>query len=322
MKDLNNVKTELKSAILSELREMKNSMFTDMNTIKSQLTDLNLKCSSLETTVAGIRSEVNRVTHEQETMYSDIDAIHQKVEHLQSTISTQATALDKLEAFSRRDNVVLYGVTEESDETHDLCKDAVISILNAHVKTKLWQRADIVRAHRLGARDSDRVKPRPIIAKFCVTDDKITALKHRSALKDSDIGIANDLTKLQREELSNLRSNGMDAYYKNGKLITKPSDRPDDSQLPRRGRRYVRARPGTPSSSTTRFLVNMSPATRAGSPAVSPTRARVNLNPVAIAGTSSLSPTTTRVNLNAVATQADAEADVLTPDETEPMQSS
>ena len=88
------------------------------------------------------------------------------------------------------------------------------------MKDKNWQESDIVRAHRLG-KDSAK-KPRPLIVRFSQFQDKLVVLKAREDLKKAGIGVANDLTSLQRSELSKLREKGQRGYYKNGVLNVVP----------------------------------------------------------------------------------------------------
>ena len=79
--------------------------------------------------------------------------------------------------------------------------------------------------------------------------DKLKVLRARDKLKETGIGVANDLTLHQRTELAKLRKQGKSAYYKNGTLIIQdPSAEGNNkitgdasSSLDRDSRRYVQA---------------------------------------------------------------------------------
>ncbi|XP_070569300.1 uncharacterized protein [Ptychodera flava] len=147
----------------------------------------------------------------------DMAAVSQKLDEIVSRLDDLEDDTDRLESFSRRDNVRLYGVKEEEGENFERCKEKVVEILNQNVKIQLWESRHIVRAHRVPAIVKD--KPRPIVVKFHHFEDKISALKARQQLKEADIGIGNDLTKRQRRNISHLKRQGKNAYYKNGKLV-------------------------------------------------------------------------------------------------------
>ncbi len=115
-----------------------------------------------------MRSEVTDVKHNHDLMYSDIDALAEKIDSVLSRCSRIDDELDKLESFSRRDNIILYGVPESDDEKSMSCKEKVITIFNDTLKFKTWQPCDIHRAHRLGMKRQDVDKPRPVIVKLMV----------------------------------------------------------------------------------------------------------------------------------------------------------
>ncbi|XP_067656355.1 uncharacterized protein [Haliotis asinina] len=185
-------------------------------------------------------------------MYDDIDALADKVDIMQTKLSDFDEEIDRLEAFSRRDNVIIYGVPECSDEDHVTCKQKAVNLMNEFVKTKKWQKSDLSRAHRLGSKRTGSDRPRPLIAKFKDTDDKIEALKARTALQNAGYGISSDLTARQRQQLKELEGTGLRGYFKHGKLVTEPDTRRTTRKQPSEStttRRTLTAR--RPSSRTT-----------------------------------------------------------------------
>ena len=64
--------------------------------------------------------------------------------------------LDKLEGFSRRDNLEFFNIPQWAAEDYETCVTKVVSILQDTVPNRQWCRADIVRAHRLGSNTSDK----------------------------------------------------------------------------------------------------------------------------------------------------------------------
>ena len=100
--------------------------------------------------------------------------------------------------------------------TRNKVRRKVTNIFNNNVQCKRWQESDILRSHRLGKPTPG--KNRPIIVRFVQFHDKLSVLKARDDLKKCGIGVAGDLTKKQRSELSRLHLENKKGYYKNGVL--------------------------------------------------------------------------------------------------------
>ena len=85
------------------------------------------------------------------------------------------------------------------NENYTNMKKKVTDIFNQSVKCKKWYNEDIQRVHRLGRPVNN--KPRPIIVRFLLFEDKLMVLKSRADLKIINLGMSNDLTVKQRQEL-------------------------------------------------------------------------------------------------------------------------
>ena len=84
--------------------------------------------------------------------------------------------IDRLEAFSRRDNLKFFNIPQSRNESSDTCTETLLEFLHNTVPNKQWSRDDIVRAHRLGNNNNNGyTKPQPIIAKFAKWSDKWTS---------------------------------------------------------------------------------------------------------------------------------------------------
>ena len=111
-----------------------------------------------------LKCEVDTVKENQYVCELDLSAVAGKVDEVVDRLDQVEEEADRLEAFSRRDNVVLYGIEDEHGESFDRCKDKVLNILNSNMSEKQWTRNDIVRAHRVTGNWSGA--PRPMIVKF------------------------------------------------------------------------------------------------------------------------------------------------------------
>ena len=123
--------------------------------------------------------------------------------------------IDRLEAFSRRDNLKFFNIPQSRNESSDTCTERLLEFLPNAVPNKQWSPDDIVRAHRLDNNNNNNngyTKPQPIIAKFAKWSDKMDILtKGRQQLKD--------LTTRQQKVIKDYRDRGQPAYYKGNKLV-------------------------------------------------------------------------------------------------------
>ena len=114
-------------------------------------------------------------------------------DHIDGTddeITKLKAEVERLEEFSRRDNLRMYG----RDSNHDTCAQAVTDVLNSVAGPKRWTTDDIVGAHRIGrSRDG---QPKPMVVKFNRWKDKMTVQSNRQLrdnLKNRGMKVANDL---------------------------------------------------------------------------------------------------------------------------------
>ena len=82
--------------------------------------------------------------------------------------------IDRLEAYSRRENTRIFGIPEDENETPLSIKENLLSYFRIASPDKEWSTRDIVRAHRIGSTTDAENDPRPIIVRFLHWDDKIS----------------------------------------------------------------------------------------------------------------------------------------------------
>lgn len=181
--------------------------------INKMTTVFNEKIEKIEKTVASVMDKQKNV--EQKVNEVSLSSVR-----LSETIKTQASeierltnAVEHLERYSRRENVVLFNIKE--DENEDVKTD-VVRLFNQCVKTKAWSKDDLQRAHRLGKKTEGR--SRPIIVRFLRSADQQSVRSAWKEFKEMDISVADDLTMAQRKELREIKNSGGHAAYKNGRL--------------------------------------------------------------------------------------------------------
>lgn len=187
---------------------------------------------------------------EQETMKKSLKKNEQSISNLSSqqddlyrVVTSLEAEVDRLEGFSRRNNVKFFGIPEEVGDTDADCVVAVKNVLDTYIPQKQWEPDVIERAHRLGKPNPKNPNPRPIIAKFQRWGDAMRLMKDREARSDMEhdnLRAAQDLTRRQTQKLKQLREEGKTAYYTNGKLRFHDNPRNNDD------RRADNRRPGGP----------------------------------------------------------------------------
>ena len=141
-----------------------------------------------------------------------VQTLEQKLVDLSIDIDDR---LDKLEAFSSRDNLKFFNIPQSPNESFDTCTATFLEFLQNTVPNKQWSRDDIIRARRLGNSNQNSngyTRPQPIIAKLAKWSNKMDILtKGREQLKRKGVRVAGDLTTRQQKVIKGYRDKGQRA---------------------------------------------------------------------------------------------------------------
>ena len=132
--------------------------------------------------------------------------------------------IDRLEAFSRRDNLKFFNIPQSRNESSDTCTE---TLLVRH--GVMWRRDEIVRAHRFGNNNNNNgyTKPQPIIAKFAKWSDKMDSLtKGKQQLTQKGVRVAEDLTTRQQKVIKDYRDRGQGQQARRGRTPSASSLEP------------------------------------------------------------------------------------------------
>ena len=210
---------------------------SEMCEIKDQCVEINKRCDKLEDEQHQLNEKIERISKvtidiqkESEVRKDESARLASMMCDLKEEVGNMNNEIDRLEEFSRRDNLRMFGVDSvsgEERESYDDCCAAVCSALNHVDRDRVWSAGDIVRAHRVGrARPG---QPQPMIVKFTHWRDKmklITDKTFRAKLESEGVRVANDLTRRQMDFVAEAKREGKAAYFVKGKLTIGPK-RPD-----------------------------------------------------------------------------------------------
>lgn len=96
--------------------------------------------------------------------------------------------IDSMEQYSRRKNIRIYGMVEDSKKNVTQEVDETLKKLNL-------EQTQVVECYRIGKIKND--KPRSIFVKFSSYEDKLQVMLNRKKLKGTRIHIKEDLTKIR-----------------------------------------------------------------------------------------------------------------------------
>ena len=136
----------------------------------------------------------------------------------------------KLEAYSRRENIKIFGIEDERGESNTRTEELVRIMMREkmNIPEEDVEGFHFERVHRIPTRQdiARSSKPRPIIAKFSYYKDKEYMWSFVKNLKGSGIGISNDFPKEIDEihqklypVLKEAKRTGQKASFKVDKLI-------------------------------------------------------------------------------------------------------
>lgn len=131
-----------------------------------------------------------------------------------------AQKIDKLEQYSRRNNVRILGIPESKNEDlADKVKDVFENLMNLKIN---WH--DVDHVHRVGKQEGDR--NRAVVVKFLRYDDKNLVFKSKKLLKNSGVAILEDLTQVRLNLMKRLLENfnKRNVWTSNGRICVKTSD--------------------------------------------------------------------------------------------------
>ncbi|KAM3619221.1 uncharacterized protein V6R79_004722 [Siganus canaliculatus] len=152
---------------------------TDVKELKHSVEFNNSLIEVLKADNASLRSEVNN--------------LKQLTAELQKDKINMANSILDLQCRSMRDNIVIHGLAEVENETHQKSEELLKSFLVKELKMKPEDAGAVrfSRVHRLGRTKPDQQRrPRPIVAKVVDSKMKSTVISRGKELKGSNYSIS------------------------------------------------------------------------------------------------------------------------------------
>lgn len=202
----------------------------EFDAVKTRVTHLEEENKQLKLAAENTAMEIKDLKTTTVYAYSGLEENNQELKSLKEEVMNLKRRNIKLEAYTRRENIKVFGIEDERGESNTRTEELVRTMMREkmNIPKEDVERFQFERVHRISTRQ-DRVrssKPRPIIAKFSFYKDKEFMWSFVKNLKGSGIGIANDFPKeideIQQKlypVLKEAKKTGQKASFKVDKLV-------------------------------------------------------------------------------------------------------
>ena len=134
---------------------------------------------------------------------------------LNAFVKNLENQLDRQENYSRRNCILIHGITETQDENTD---DVSLRPINEHLELQLTEK-ELDRTHVVGNSKSDNKRPRPIIVKFARYNTRRKVFVNKIRLKNTGISMTESLTKHKMEFLKKAKNEfGFNVWTVDGQI--------------------------------------------------------------------------------------------------------
>lgn len=189
--DDSNIKDMFKQ-ILNEIKSVKTDMVgikNDLKTCRNEVSELKSSNDFLSDTLKDVQSK----QREHEHKIKKIDEQDEKIKVLERANKHLKSEIQRLELYSRRENLRFDGIKESDQENCsqiilNICKDK-LGIVDA------TSRILISRCHRIGKKENKTSRPRSILIRFQFSSHRDEVWNQRKKLKGTHVFINEDLPK-------------------------------------------------------------------------------------------------------------------------------
>lgn len=162
---------------------------------------------------------INEMNNKFDSLMNKFNELEIKVKNNVEKICENGGKIERLEQYTRRNNLRIFGIKESNNENTDALVLKIISDLNVPV-----QLSDIERSHRIG-KVSD--KPRAIIVKFSSYRKRSEVFSAKKGLKGTGIVLKEDLTKYRLTVLQAAiaKYGASNVWTRDGRIFWKVNDK-------------------------------------------------------------------------------------------------
>lgn len=202
----------------------------EFDAVKTRMMQLEEENKQLKQAAENTANEITDLKATTVYAYSGLENNNQELNSLKEEVMNLKRRNIKLEAYTRRENIKIFGIEDERGESNTRTEELVRIMMREkmNIPEEDVEGFHFERVHRIPTRQdiARSSKPRPIIAKFSYYKDKEYMWSFVKNLKGSGIGISNDFPKEIDEihqklypVLKEAKRTGQKASFKVDKLI-------------------------------------------------------------------------------------------------------
>lgn len=157
------------------------------DTMEDMMKEIIEKLNKMDKKMDNYQEQIRKITNENTELKNKVTQMEQK-------IGIQDKRIQQLEKESKRKNLVVYGIEETENETCEIRNNKIKQILDK-IKVKINMEVDIIQIRRIGKKETDNNRNRPLWLELSREDKKIEIIRAAKNLKGTKIWISEDLPK-------------------------------------------------------------------------------------------------------------------------------
>ena len=191
------MKKELQVSFKHELELMKTELKATVDTFTNVIKTKDETIGNLQKEIGELKKSYDFLSDETSVLKGEIKLNETKIQQNKKRNEEISEKNVDLEDRSRRNNLVFFNFAEASKNQTEKenCEKIVTDLLESRHFFDSDYQIYIDRAHRLGKRNLEDNRPRPIIVRFTYFKDKQHIIMNRGKLKGLDIRVSEDFSK-------------------------------------------------------------------------------------------------------------------------------
>jgi ribA/ribD-fused uncharacterized protein len=208
------------SALSSDLGQLKILLLSVKDELKTDISQVKAQNDMIHNDIESALEDVQKLKKENDELKSEVIILKNNLNHVNHELKQQSEKIVQLELYNRKENLIVYGVRQDSEEN---CLEKIINVFKTHmdIGDDIVDSMKIDRCHRLPG-----AKPQPIIVRFNWYQDRSKVWDARFNLKGSKISVSEDFPSIITQRRKSLfpimmeaRNQDHFAYLKEDKLV-------------------------------------------------------------------------------------------------------
>ena len=210
--DLQKVMEDKIKDMEDKMKNMETTHQAKLDTLYKVLEQKDTIIGRLNVDIGELKRSCSYLTNEtaelKKLMTDNNKSLDTKIKSTEGNIDLVKAKTVDLEDRSRRCNLVFYNFKEATNNENEDCEKLILHLLDY---LKIFDKEETIwieRAHRLGKKDRENNKPRPIIVCFSYFKQKQEIIKNGARFRDCPINVSEDFSRETLDEHKKLRTHG------------------------------------------------------------------------------------------------------------------